>query len=142
MRLIVATLSSALLCGTAAAAQPSRVDDPAAFSETIVRDFTAHVPDMARSIAAAIGRPETAEGLTRSLQQFAGKRIDFADKVVDQKYGTALNQIVYYTFIDDFGFLYLRFNFKRTTTGWILSNFTYRSETDELFPAGFGPRQP
>jgi hypothetical protein len=65
------------------------------------------------------------------------KRIDFSKKVIDKEIGGALRQIMYYVYVEDVGFLYFRLNFKMTSTGWILANFTFKSETNELFPKDF-----
>jgi hypothetical protein len=39
--------------------------------------------------------------------------------------------------VEDIGFVYFRFNFKMTGTGWVLANFNFKSETEELFPKDF-----
>jgi len=57
--------------------------------------------------------------------------------VIDKDYNGGLRQIVYYSYHEGLGFVYFRFNFKMTSTGWILTNFSLKDETDELFPKGF-----
>jgi hypothetical protein len=52
----------------------------------------------------------------------------------------ALRQIVYYSYLEGLGFVYFRFNFKMTSTGWILANFSFKDETNELFPKDFTER--
>lgn len=44
---------------------------------------------------------------------------------------------MYYAHVEDIGFVYFRYNFKMTGAGWRLVNFTFKEETNELFPKDF-----
>ena len=58
-------------------------------------------------------------------------------KVYEKDHDGALRQIVYYAHVEDIGFVYFRYNFKMTGAGWRLVNFTFKEETNELFPKDF-----
>ncbi|MGH6784618.1 MAG: hypothetical protein ACREBP_08355, partial [Sphingomicrobium sp.] len=60
--------------------------------------------------------------------------------VIDNSYGKALRQIVYYTNIEGLGFVYFRFNLKMTSQGWVLAHFFFKSETNDLLPKDFVER--
>lgn len=91
-------------------------------------------------IANSIGKPDFSTTLANALQIFEGEKFDFTKKVVDKDYNGGLRQIVYYSYIENRGFYYFRFNFKMTSTGWVLAHFAYKGETDELFPKDFTDR--
>ena len=74
------------------------------------------------------------------LKILEDKNFDFTKKVIDKDYSNALRQIVFYSYIKNLGFAYFRFNFKMTSTGWVLSNFTFKDETNKLFPREFMER--
>ena len=74
------------------------------------------------------------------LKILEDKNFDFTKKVIDKDYSNALRQIVFYSYIKNLGFAYFRFNFKMTSTGWVLANFTFKDETNELFPRDFMER--
>jgi hypothetical protein len=124
-----------------AAAAPVRIQDPAKFCGEIFDGASQFKSDeLASKIATAIGKPESAEGLEKALGIIHDKKIDYAKKVLDKDFDGALRQIVYYAYVDEIGFLYFRLNFKMTSGGWILANFNFKSETNELFPKDFVER--
>jgi hypothetical protein len=96
--------------------------------------------ETAKTIAATIGKPSAAEALEKALKIFDGKKIETFNKVIDTDYGGVLRQVIYYAYVQDVGFIYFRFNFKMTGMGWLLANFTFKSETEELFPKDFVTR--
>jgi len=108
-----------VLAFPASSAEPARIGDPDKFSEEIVQ-------------AISKKRPRDAA----DMQVFEGS-FDFTKKVIDKDYNGGLRQIVYYSYHEGLGFVYFSFNFKMTSTGWILANFSFKDETDELFPKGF-----
>jgi hypothetical protein len=100
-----------------------------AFGEDRLDDFAGLLADL-------VGTPEQKASLQNTFGAFKGKKAELIDKVVDKSYGTSLRQIVYFLPYSDYNFLYLRFNFKRTGKGWIMANFWYKNETQEIFPPG------
>lgn len=123
---------------SAFAAESNRIADPDKFSGEVVKILAASdTKRAAKMIAENIGKPESLDALQKFMQIFEGKRFDFSKKVIDQQYEGALRQIVYYSYIDNAGFVYFRFNFKMTSTGWILAHFIFKDETNELFPKDF-----
>jgi hypothetical protein len=125
----------------ASSAEPVRIGNPDKFSEEIVQTISQKRPrNAADMIANTIGKPDTSEPLQRLLQVFDGKNFDFTKKVIDKDYNGGLRQIVYYSYLEGLGFVYFRFNFKMTSTGWILANFSFKDETNELFPKDFTER--
>ena len=121
-----------------ALADSVRVQDPAKFCDDLFANISPFKSsEIATKIAAAIGKPDATDTLETAMKTINDKKIDFSKKVVDKDIAGALRQIVYYTFVQDIGFLYFRFNFKMSQTGWILANFNFKSETNELFPKDF-----
>ena len=124
----------------AATATPLRIADPAKYCEELIARSLAkefNVAELARTVATTVGRPEGAAELEKPLSALAGKKIDFKKKVLDREIEGALRQILYYVYIDNVEPLYVRFNFKMTSTGWILANFNFKTEMHELFPKDF-----
>jgi hypothetical protein len=125
----------------ASSAEPARIGNPDKFSEEIVQTISQKRPrDAADLIANTIGKPDASESLMRFLQTFEGKNFDFTKKAIDKDYNGAVRQIVYYSYVEGLGFIYFRFNFKMTSTGWILAHFSFKDETNELFPKDFTER--
>jgi hypothetical protein len=132
---LIATLA---FTACASADGPLRIEDP----EKFIVDIFGNPPrivatEVAKTISVAIGKPGAAETLQGPLKIFEGKKIETLKKVIDNDFGGALRQIIYYAYVNDIGFVYFRFNFKLTGTGWLLANFTFKSENEELFPKDF-----
>ena len=139
--LVVAFGAILALAVPALSAEPTRIGDPDKFSAEIMQTISQKRPrDAADMIANTVGKPDTSGSLLRLLQVFEGKNFDFAKKVVDKDYNGALRQIVYYSYLEGLVFVYFRFNFKMTSTGWILAHFSFKDETNELFPKDFTDR--
>ena len=137
-KLVLCLLALWLAAPAAALAAPPPVADPDKYAAHVMdlikkNDMTA----VAKMIADSIGRPTYADTIQDGLGVVTGKTIDYSDKVIDNTFGKSLRQIVYYTFIDQTGFVYYRFNFKMSSHGWILANFIFKSENNELFPKDF-----
>jgi hypothetical protein len=125
----------------ALSAEPARIGDPDKFSAETMQTISQKRPrDAADMIANTVGKPELSESLMRFLQTFEGRNFDFTKKAIDKDYNGALRQIVYYSYVEGLGFIYFRFNFKMTSTGWILAHFSFKDETNELFPKDFTER--
>ena len=122
----------------ASAADARRISDVGKFCEEVMQSISKKARgEAADVIANSMGKPEAAGTLVNALQVFEGKNFDFTKKVVDKDYSGALRQIVYYSYVENLGFSYFRFNFKMTSSGWILANFAFKDETNELFPKDF-----
>jgi hypothetical protein len=132
----------ALSLGTSPAiAEPKYVDDPDKYAAEVMRLLVkGDIPTLAKTVTDSIGKPDSADQLKNALGMLGGKTIDYNDKVIDNTFGKGLRQIVYYSFIDGVGFIYYRFNFKMSSKGWILANFNFKTETNELFPKDFVDR--
>jgi len=137
-RIFLVTVGLLFAAGTATAGEPKYIDDTdavaLAVSKAIGED---RLDDFATMLADLVGSPEQKTALQNSFGTFKGRKADLFDKVVDKSYGTSLRQIVYVLPYTDIDFLYLRFNFKRMGKGWIMANFLYKTETQEIFPPGF-----
>lgn len=115
-----------------------RMQDPEKFcNEIFGTPPQINAPDAGKKIATTIGKPEFADTLEKALRIMDGKKVDIFRKVKDEDFGGALRQMIYYAYLQDLGFIYFRFNFKLTSTGWILAHFSFKSETQELFPKEF-----
>lgn len=126
---LLVTASSVVL------ANPLPIKDPDAFASEIIGLMAKNRgKDAANAIATTVGRPDSVDPLTKALGIFEGKKFDYTKKVIDKEYSGALRQIIYLTYVDGFTFVYFRFNFKMTSRGWILSNFFYKDEAQDLFP--------
>ena len=138
---IAAVVSLVCLCAAAWGQTPMPVENPDKFSEEIMRMIYENaVAAVGKAVAETVGQPSLATNIEGSLRVLGDKRFDFTSKVIDNEYGNALRQIVYYAYVENVGFVYFRFNFKRTSRGWIMANFNFKSETNELFPKDFVDR--
>jgi len=127
-----------LLASPAFADAPIRIKEP----EKYITDLFGNPPringaDIAKTISASIGKPTAADGIEKALKVLDGKKVDVFKKALDNDFGGALRQIIFYSYVEDVGFVYFRFNFKLTSTGWLLANFSFKSEGEELFPKDF-----
>lgn len=123
------------LTGPALAAEPTRIADPDHFAKKIFTLIsTAKFHDAATQVSSTVGSPDRAADIEKMLKELEGKKFDFGKKVHDQDYHGALRQIIYYSYFENFGFVYFRFSFKMTSKGWYLTNFWFTEATQELFP--------
>jgi hypothetical protein len=130
---VILAFTSSALADTAI-----RIQDPEKFSNDIFGTPPRVDPAaMAKTIATTIGKPSLVDTVEKALKVLEGKKVDILKKVRDEDFGGALRQIIYYTYMEDFGFIYFRFDYKLTSTGWILSNFKFKNETEEIFPKDF-----
>lgn len=126
------------LQSAAAIAAPQPIDDPDKYAGAIMALLSkSDVASASKKIAATIGKPSDADKVQGGLSLLASRNVDYSDKVIDKTFGESLRQIVYYCFVKDIGFVYFRFNFKRSSGGWLLANFNFKTETNELFPKDF-----
>jgi hypothetical protein len=122
----------------ALAAESRRISDLDKFCEETMQMISNKARrEAADLITNSMGKPEASGTVANALQIFEGKNFDFIKKVVDKDYNGVLHQIVYYSYVENLGFAYFRFNFKMTSGGWILANFAFKDETNELFPKDF-----
>src|SRR5262245_51074498 len=126
------------LAATALLAEPIPIVDPGRYTADVMQTLsTKGTRDAAATIVGAIGRPDALDKLRQSLEPLDGKTYDVTQRIIDRDYNNAMRQIVYYAHVMDVGF---RFNFKMTGAGWRLVNFTFKEETNELFPKDFTHR--
>jgi hypothetical protein len=113
-------------------------DNPEKFAADVVQTIANGASnDAAMTIIDAIGQPNLLSVLQGALRVFDGKKFDFSKKVIDNEFGGALRQIIHYSYVEQVGFIYFRFNFKMTSKGWVLANFTFKAEANELLPKDF-----
>ena len=141
MRCMLACLFGLLalsLHSAIAIAEAQRIDEPDKYAGEIMALLSNNdVVSVSKKISDTVGNPSYAERLESALNALTGKKIDYTDKIVDNTFGKSLRQIVYYCFVENIGFVYFRFNFKMSSRGWILANFIFKSEINELFPKDF-----
>ena len=126
------------LTGSALADAPIRIQDPGKFCDDMFANISQfRSGEVAKKVSVAMGKPENTEAMTNGLKVLDDRKIDYSKRAIDREFGNALRQIVYYMYVDNIGFIYFRLNFKVTSTGWILANFNFKSETNELFPKDF-----
>src|SRR5450432_2469346 len=79
-----------------------RIQDPGEFCEDLFANISPFKSgDIAKKVAAAIGKPEASETMANALKLLDGKQIDFAKKVIDKDFNNALRQIVYYAYVEN-----------------------------------------
>jgi hypothetical protein len=121
-----------------ARADPQYVPDPDKYAADIMQLLAEkNVASASKMISDTIGKPSYADNLQNALNALTSKNIDYSGKVIDNTFGKSLRQIIYYSFVENIGFIYFRFNFKMSSHGWILANFIFKTETNELFPKDF-----
>jgi hypothetical protein len=137
----ILTLAFALLLAwhTPVLAQAFRpIDNPERFAADVVQTIANGASnDAAKTITEAVGQPAQVSTVQNALRIFDGKEFDFSKKVIDNEIAGALREIIHYSYVDKLGFIYFRFIFKMTSKGWVLANFTFKSETKELLPKDF-----
>lgn len=138
IRTFVFCLLALCFARSIASAAPVPIDDPDKYAAQVmglmVKGDTAAAANV---ISESIGKPGDAEAIKNTFGALSAKTVDYSDKVLDKTFGKSLREIVYYSFIDNLGFVYYRFNFKMSSRGWLLANFNFKSETNELFPKDF-----
>jgi hypothetical protein len=138
VRHVAAIAFAATLAAGSAAAQPTTIADPGKFAADTMQSLaTKGTQEAAATIVNTIGRAGVLDAFRASMAPLEGKKYDFVRKVIDKEYEGALRQVVYYAHVDGAGFMYFRYNFKMTGEGWKLVNFTFKEETNELFPKDF-----
>ena len=114
------------------------IDNPEKFAADVVQTIANSASkDAARTISEAVGQPAVLSPTQAALKIFDGTKFDFSKKVIDNEISGTLRQIIYYSYVKQLGFIYFRFNFKMTSTGWVLASFNFKSEQAELFPKDF-----
>jgi hypothetical protein len=98
--------------------------------------------DFAREFLRVIDKPNDFESFHRDVAILGqiGKPV-FMEKVSDEKYGDVLRQVIYVALYRQVDYVYFRFVVKKNRNGYAITNFQYKDEAADLFPAGFrGPR--
>lgn len=131
-------LLALLIDASIAIAEPQYIDDPDKYAVAAMRLLSNNeVESLSKMISGTIGKPSLAENLQNALSALTSKKIGYCDKVIDHSFGKGLRQIVYYCYVENIGFVYFRFNYKMSDHGWILANYIFKTETNELFPKDF-----
>jgi hypothetical protein len=115
------------------------LQDPDKWIESAMQDITrGNTDEFARSYLKLINKPESFDAFAGNLSVL--KRLTpliFMERVSDVKFGTALREVIYVALYKEFDYMYFRFTIKKNRDGWVISNFQFKSEPGELFPAGF-----
>lgn len=133
------TLLALLTCWPARASEAFQpIQDPDAFAAEMQTLISAgSFKEMSERVAESFGEADKGPVLEQSFAIVASKTFDFSAKVLDRDFNGALRQIIYCAFVADADFIYFRYNFKMTSKGWMLTNFSWKNETQELFPKDF-----
>jgi hypothetical protein len=132
----------ALLCGSMVPAAFAGSPEKFADTKEVADELSAYLAggrtkQLSVRLAKLIGSPEQQINLENAFKLFEGKRADFSDVVFDKIYGTSLRKLVYLYPYSDLTFLYVRYTFKRMGDGWILSNYDFKTETQNLSPPDY-----
>lgn len=89
-------------------------------------------------LASALGNPE-ARALGEKFAVIEKKKADVSSIVFDKTYGDAIRVIVQYQngLSAEHPFVYFKFVYKRTGSGWVLTNFDFDDEAFQAFPQKF-----
>jgi hypothetical protein len=94
------------------------IDNPEKFAADVVQTIANGASnDAAMTLIEAIGQPSALSALQGALRVFDDKKFDFSTKVIDNEVGGALRQIIHYSYVEQVGFIYFRFNFKMISKG-------------------------
>ena len=98
--------------------------------------------EFAREFLRVIDKPNDFDSFHRDVAILGqiGKPA-FLEKISDEKYGDVLRQVIYVALYRQVDYVYFRFVVKKNRNGYAITNFQYKDEAADLFPAGFrGPR--
>jgi hypothetical protein len=113
--------------------------DPDKWIESALEDLThGKTDDFARNYLKLIGKPEAFDSLAGNVRILStlGPPV-FTEKMSDEKFGSAVREVVYVTLYRQTDYMYFRFVIKKNNGGWAITNFSFKSEPGEVFPAGF-----
>jgi hypothetical protein len=139
--LALAFLLLTLVSSPRASAQQSHVDD--VLPKVIVAGLDAYKADGPESAVKAWIAASPIEGskealsqanVLRQVQDFYGPYKSF--DLVESRNLTPSTRIVYLVLNYAKGPLFARFTIYRTDEGWILTNFTFNTKEEEIFPPG------
>ena len=141
MRIVRTTLLTIWFVALSLAARADIVvlPDPDKWIETALEDITnGKTDDFARNYLTLIGKPELFDSLAGNVRILSTLGAPaFMEKVSDEKYGTAVREVVYLALYRQTDYMYFRFVIKKNRGGWAITNFSFKSEPGETFPAGF-----
>jgi hypothetical protein len=90
-----------------ARADPQYVPDPGKYAADIMPLLAEkNVASASKMISDTIGKPSYADNLQNAMNALSSKNIDYSDKVIDNTFGKSLRHIVYYSFVENVGFIY------------------------------------
>jgi hypothetical protein len=123
-------LAPAVTYAQAPAPQITILPDAEKWVEAAVQELiNGKVEEFSRTYAQMIGQPQTTEVLLRRLGviKTLGQPV-FYEKVLDQRYGTSLRQVVYLALYRQTDYAYFKFTIKKNRGGWVVSRFDFRME--------------
>jgi hypothetical protein len=124
---------------------PSRADivavpDPDKWiSEALDHLAAGRTETFSREFLKLIGKPDDFDSFHRDVSVLAriGKPV-FMQKVSDEKYGgDTLRQVIFVALYRDVDYIYFRFVVKKNRDGFAITNFQFKDEAADLFPANF-----
>lgn len=132
-------LAPVATCAQAPAPQIAILPDAERWVEAAIRELVnGKLEEFSRTYAQMIGQPQSTEVLMRRLGviKTLGQPV-FYEKVLDQRYGTSLRQLVYLALYRQTDYAYFKFTIKKNRGGWVVSSFDFRIEGGEIFPKDF-----
>ncbi len=123
----IATIILVAFGSPAFADTPIRIQDPAKYAQELFANISPFkASEIAKKVAATIGKPEAAETIENGLKLLDGKKFDISKKVIDRDINGALHQIVYYAYVENVGFLYFRSEFQDNQHRLDLGEFQFQ----------------
>ena len=132
---ILAVLLLVGMATSAAAATPATIKDPEEWSQEAITKLLSGAAAGAAFVGDAVGKNGNDIVAGFSFFDKSGK-LEYMDNVVDHTYGQSTRDIIYYLYLPDAisSMIFVRFIFRRTSTGWRLNWFHYADGGTNVFP--------
>lgn len=118
------------------------VQDPDKWiTEALANIAAGRTETFSRDFLKLIDKEKDFESFHRDVAVLAqiGKPV-FMEKVSDEKFGDTLRQVIFVALYRQVDYIYFRFVVKKNRNGYAITNFQYKDEAADLFPAGFRGR--
>jgi hypothetical protein len=140
MRFIGIVVAAFLVLAPAAArADIVVISDPDKWIEGAMTNIAeGRTQEFARDFLKLIDKPDNFDSFHGNLAVLGriGKPV-FFEKVSDERYGNVLRQVTYVALYRQVDYMYFRFIVKKNRNGFAITNFEFKNEAGDLFPAGF-----
>jgi hypothetical protein len=137
---ILAGLVISLFIGADSTRADTRTRDPVSYSLQLLDILEKDGADVLKDILAKdLDSTDVASELRPVLTSLQKQKAKFRAVALDRDYGGAVRQIVVYHYmLANYPFVYFRFVYKMTDTGWRMVHISVNSENSQPFPPKYG----